>query len=96
MSGKFDAVPVESDTAILVSLEMKLYEYKILYQKWVWDGIYGESFIFSSADIASLSDDELKALGRSSPMIKPEGSVTLTRGEQYAFLNFNFVSMDDG
>ena len=75
MSGKFDAVPVESDTVIIVSLEVKLDEYDILYQKWYWENIYAESFIFSTADVAIMSDEELETFARSSPMIKLESSV---------------------
>ncbi|MEI8187196.1 MAG: hypothetical protein WCG19_10935 [Chlorobiaceae bacterium] len=94
MSCKFDTVPVESDTVIILSLEAKLDEYDVLYQKWSWENIYAESFIFASQDVAIMSDDELKEFARSSPMIKPESSVTLKRGEQFTFVNFNFVSSE--
>lgn len=95
MSSKFDAVPVESDTTILASFEAKMDEHDVLYQKWVCDGIRGESFVFVAADVAALSDKGLEAFARSSPMIKPESSVTMTRGDAYAFVNFNFASTDD-
>jgi hypothetical protein len=42
-----------------------------------------------------MNDDELEAFARSSPMIQPESSITMTRSEAYAFVNFNFVSADD-
>ena len=95
MSSKFDAVSVESDTKILASFEAKMDEYDVLYQKWLWDGIRAESFVFAAADVAAMSDDELEAFARSSPMIQLESSVTVTRGEAYAFVNFNFVGSDD-
>lgn len=95
MSSKFDAVSVESDTKILASFEAKMDEYDVLYQKWLWDGVVGESFIFAAADVAAMNDDELEAFARSSPMIQPGSSVTVTRGEAYAFVNFNFASADD-
>ncbi len=95
MSSKFDAVPVESDTAILASFSAKIDDYDVLYQKWLCDGVVGESFVFAAADVATMSDDELEALARSSPMIQPQSSVTVTRGGAYAFVNFNFASADD-
>jgi hypothetical protein len=95
MSSKFDAVSVESDTQILASFESKIDAYDVLYQKWRCDGIRAESFVFAAADVAAMNDDELEAFARSSPMIRPESSVTVTRGEAYAFVNFNFVGADD-
>ncbi|MEI6606607.1 MAG: hypothetical protein WCP35_14965 [Verrucomicrobiota bacterium] len=95
MSTKFDAVPVESDTTILASFKARMDPYEVLYQKWSFDGILGESIIFAAADVAALNDDELEAFARSSPMIKSETSVTITRREAFAFVNFNFVCADD-
>lgn len=83
MAGKFDMVPVESDTVILAGLESMLGMYDVLYQKWLWDGIQGESFIFVSSDVAGLDDPALEALARSSPMLKPGCNITMTRGDQF-------------
>jgi len=96
MKGKFDAVPVESDTAVLASLESRLGDYEVLYQKWIWDGIQAESFIFENGDVDGLDDEALEALARSSPMLSPGGSVTVKRGEDYSFVNFNFLVLEDG
>ena len=91
MSDKFDAVPIEVDTQILFQLNAKLDDYDVLYQMWVWDGITAESFIFLSTDIATLTDDEVKALSKSSPMIKEDSELTMSRNaEGYTFVNFNF------
>ncbi len=95
MSGKFDAVSVEPDTQIIASLEVKMGDYDILYQKWYWEHVTAESFIFVTADVAIMSDEELEVFARTSPMIKPEGGVTITRGQQFTFINFNFVVMED-
>ena len=56
---KFSNVLVEDDTTILFSLECKLGERDILFQKWLWDGITAESFIFVSDDVADLTDAAL-------------------------------------
>lgn len=89
---KFSNVPVEDDTKVLFALESKLGDRDILYQKWFWDGITAESFIFVSDDVSSLSDVELETEVRSSPMVG-SGSVTIVRSDSsYTFVNFNFVA----
>jgi hypothetical protein len=91
ISDKFDAVPIEADTQILFQLNAKLDDYDVLYQMWVWDGVTAESFIFLSSDIADLTDEEVKALSKSSPMIKEDSELTMSRNaEGYTFVNFNF------
>ena len=91
MNIKFDAVPLEKDTNVLFQLNATLGDYDVLYQMWSWDGITAESFIFLSSDIADLTDDEVKTLAISSPMIKADSDLTLVRHEDgYTFVNFNF------
>ena len=91
MNTKFDAVPLEKDTNVLFQLNATLGDYDVLYQMWSWDGITAESFIFLSSDIADLTDDEVKTLAISSPMIKADSDLTLVRHEDgYTFVNFNF------
>ena len=91
MNNKFTSVPIENGTKILFELNAKLDDYDVLYQMWVWDGITAESFIFLSTDIATLTDDEVKALSKSSPMIKEDSELTMSRNaEGYTFVNFNF------
>ena len=70
LTNKFTAVPIEQDTNILFQLNATLEDYDVLYQVWSWDGVTAESFIFLSSDIADLTDDEVKTLAKSSPMIK--------------------------
>jgi hypothetical protein len=49
------------------------------------------SFIFLSSDIADLTDKEVKTLARTSPMIKADSDLTMSRHEEsYTFINFNF------
>jgi hypothetical protein len=91
MESDFDAVPVEDDTLILFEQEASLSGRDVLYQKWIWDGIEGESIIFLSSDVSGLSDDELRAEVRSSPLVEKGSQLTVKRSETaYAFVNFNF------
>ena len=91
VSNKFTAVPIENGTNILFELNATLDDYDVLYQMWSWDGVTAESFIFLSSDIADLTDDEVKTLAKSSPMIKADSELTMNRHEEsYTFINFNF------
>jgi hypothetical protein len=93
MSNKFKNVPVEDDTNIIFSLEVKLEPYDVLYQKWSWEGITAESFIFDSKDVSHLSDEEIIADVKTSPAVKEDSQVTLKRSESgFVFVNFNFAS----
>lgn len=92
MSDKFKNVPVEEDTNIIFSLEAQFGDYEILYQKWSWEGVTAESLIFDSRDVAGLTDEELIAEVKTSPLLKEESQVTLKRGDSgFVFVNFNFV-----
>ena len=91
MSDKFDNIPVEKDTRILFSSPMKFDPFDIVYQKWSWEGITAESIIFMSEDVAEMSDEELEQMVQSSPIVTDDLGVTISRGEVYTFVNFNFV-----
>jgi hypothetical protein len=93
LTNKFNAVPIENGTNILFELNATLDDYDVLYQMWSWDGVTAESFIFLSSDIVDLTDDEVKTLAKSSPMIKADSELTMNRHEDgYTFINFNFNS----
>jgi len=91
MEDKFKQVPIDSDTKKLFEQEMKLSEYDVLFQKWIWDGIYGQSIIFESKDVDKLSDDEIKELVKESPIVKEESDVTLMRHEAVCKYCFFFL-----
>lgn len=96
MSNKFKNVPNDPDTRIIFETECRLDEYDVLYQRWIWQQIVSESFIFADADVAALTDKALEQLVRSSPMIKPDSEVLIRRpGEGFVFASFNSVSVED-
>ena len=95
MSDKFKNVPVDADTNILFSAEANLGEYDVLYQKWSWDGIIAESVIFVSEDVADISDAEIEAEVRTSPLVEEESQMTIKRAESgFTFANFNFLGTE--
>lgn len=89
MKNKFDNVPVEEDTKILFSTIAKFGDYDVQYEKWKWDGIYGEGLIFFNDDIEDTSEDKLKIEIQDSPLVE-SGEVTVKRTDPYTFFNFNF------
>ena len=92
MSEKFKNVLVEEGTNIIFSLEAQFGDYEILYQKWSWEGVTAESLIFDSRDVAGLTDEELIAEVKTSPLLKEDSQITLKRGASgFVFVNFNFV-----
>jgi hypothetical protein len=91
MNSKFANVPLEEDTTIVNQLEAILGIYPVLYQKWVWDGIAAESFIFANEDIASLSDEDLAKEVKESPMFDQYSQITVKRTDDgFTIVNFNF------
>lgn len=90
----FNDVSLDPETRLLFETEAKLDDYDVLYQRWSWSGVLAESFIFHTADLMDLDDAALEALARRSPIIQPDSAITTTRGEQYTFVNFNFVILD--
>ncbi len=70
MGQKFDNVPVEEDTRILLCQKAKLGDYDVLYEIWNWAGIKAESIIFANDDISGLTDEEIEREVRTSPLAK--------------------------
>ena len=90
--GKFDDVPVEEDTKVRWSREKRLEDFDVLHQKWVWDGMVGESAIFVSDEVKHLSDSDLQSLVSQASWVTGDGGVTITRSPKgYTFANFNFL-----
>jgi len=91
VTSKFERVPVDEDTKIISQQETNLGEYDVLYQKWYWDGIVAESFIFANEDIVGIADDDIEAVVRTSPLLKADSEITLVRLELgFTVVNFNF------
>ncbi len=79
MTSKFEKVPVEHDTKILFRKYIMLGEYEVLYEKWNWDGAYGESIIFFSKDVENLDDNQIETVVRRSPLLKSDTKITIKK-----------------
>ena len=92
MSDKFDNIPVEIGTKIIFSSPMMFGEFDIVYQKWSWDGIIAESIIFLSDDVKEMDDEALEKDVGDGPLVREDSQVTISRGDEYTFVNFNFLT----
>ncbi len=92
MNEKFKNIPVEEGTKILFSSPMKWGDLDIVYQKWSWDGITAESIIFLNEDVKVMDDEALETDVRDGPIVQENSQVTIKRGDEFTFVNFNFVS----
>lgn len=92
MNEKFKDLTVDTDTQILVSVETKIEDYDVVYQKWHWDGIYAESIIFFNEDIEDLDEEQVRSqVSEKTTLLKENSQMTYKKGEIYTFVNFNFV-----
>lgn len=88
---KFHDVPVEPDTRVLSRKPCAVEGYQALHERWVWDGIKGETLIFVSADVSQLGDEDLRRLLAGSELFEADSQVTIKRSDsEYTFVNFNF------
>ena len=90
MIEKFKNLPVDDDTRIYSTEVKKIEEYDVAYQKWSWDGIYGESIIFLNDDVQSLEREDVLELIKRADFVKFISTTTYKKGDVYTFVNFNF------
>lgn len=92
MNEKFKNLPVEEDTQIIASVETNLADYEVVYQKWYWDGIHAESVILFNEDVEKLNEEEIKhEVALCTALVKKDSQMTFKKGEEYTFVNFNFI-----
>lgn len=86
INNKFSQVTQDSDTKITYSEVIELHgfdAFTVLHEKWIWDGIEAQSYIFYNEDIKELTEkDLLKKIGKI--------DATYSKGEIYTFINFDF------
>lgn len=85
LSEKFAQIPVDADTRLLKPRrEIKLNGIDALHERWSYEGVKAQSYIFCNEDIEGISQEEIVAL-------IDEQKYTYSKGEHYTFLNFDFV-----
>jgi len=83
LSEKFKNIPLEKDTTILERKELRLEDYDVMYEKWSYEGIRAESYVFFNEDIKSLSEKDVLLL------VNKKGS-NYKKADYYTFVNFGF------
>lgn len=96
MISKFEQVPNDLDTTILLSTEVKFGEINCMFQAWVWDRIQGNSLIFLASDLGNRTDDDLKNwITSESEIVQKKSSMNISRNtKEYIVVNFDFQPMD--
>ena len=92
MTDKFKNLTTDEGVKILFRSPMKWGELDIVYEKWFWDGITAESIIFLTEDVKAMSDEELERDVREGPLVREDSKVTIRRGDEFTFVNFNFLT----
>lgn len=91
MNDKFKTVPVDPDTRVLKRSLTSVGGYDALHERWSFDGIKAESFVFLSDDIAGVSDDNLERIVRETEGVDTNSQIMLKRSDSgFTFVNFNF------
>jgi len=85
----FENVPIEEDTNILQQEEKTIGNFRVLWQKWFWDGIKAESVIFITEEVINLSDEDLSDLVQKN--VPTTSATTISQSQSgYTFVNYNF------
>lgn len=86
LSEKFKDIKTDEDTQILSREMVKLADLDAVHERWIWEGIRAESYIFANEDIRMLSQaDILRLVGKM--------GATYKRADRYTFVNFNFEEL---
>lgn len=91
MPPPFHTLDTDPDTTILMRELLEIQEHPVVHERWRWDGITGESLIFSLADVANVNDAELIAWSHSSGMVSVNEKPQVKRSESgFVFLSFGY------
>lgn len=93
---KFNKVKNDKDTAIIFESIVKVDEFDVLYQKWVWFPYHAESLIFVTEEVNHFTKKELIEFVRELPVVlDKEDPITVKYSEDgYTFVTFNVEEMD--
>lgn len=90
-SSKFADVPQDADTRIKSQRQISISGVDALHQRWVWDGIAGQSLVFAADDVSAATDEQIVQMARDADLIVQDDDFTIQRsGQDFVFLNFGF------
>ena len=85
ISEKFKNIPVDDDTRIISREQIKVGKYDAIHEKWFWEGVYAESYVFFNEDIKGLIEEDILSLTSQKKQFS-----TYKKLDRYTFVNFNF------
>jgi hypothetical protein len=89
-----DAFEADEDTKVFYRKEAIVNDLPAVFEEWSWDGIYAKSCIFMTKDTKTMTDESLAEMVESHMKMKCIGAYTITRGETFTFLNYDFFCDD--
>ncbi len=94
MNNKFKDIPLDPETKILSREEGRFLNFDCVFEKWVSDGIYGDSLIFFKADFAGIGSDEIIKKLSNSKDIEINDKCTISEKGDFLFINYKFEAKD--
>ncbi len=85
----FKSRSIDEDTKILSATYISHDGLDVLWEKWFWDGIKGNSLIFLSEQVKEISDTALEETVKGIAE-DISGDTTLSRKGEFTYFNFNF------
>ena len=95
MTDEFENIPVDEDTKIIFRDFIEMAGLSVCHEAWCYEGITAESIIFRQADVAHMSDQEIRELVASNRNVENDESMTFGRTGEFVFCNFGFIESDD-
>jgi len=84
----------DPDTKVLFKIAADFGKYSCTIEVWLWDGIQGNSVIFSN-DAALEEDEELRSLVSKSLALPHDAQFTIARNPENVFVNFFLTNKDE-
>lgn len=86
----FNTRSIDEDTRILSTEYLNQDGYDLLIEIWLFDGIKGQSLIFVSPQIATLSEDDIREYSFKFLDLPEQSKWTLKRKQDFTYFNFGF------
>ncbi len=90
---KFSDIPKDSGMKLLKNAAIQIASYDAVHQRWIMDGIKGESVVFLETDVSTISDEGLTSMVMELDLANTGSQSTIVRNSSgFAFVNLNFSS----
>jgi hypothetical protein len=85
---------VDEETTVFYRKEITINDLPAMLEEWVWCEIYAKSCIFMTRDTKTMTNESLVRMFESHMKIKGLDAYTISRGDIYTFLNYDFLYHD--